>query len=260
MLELGFMLKKVVTAFCMPLPLAALLLLLGILLWRFGRAAYGKALVLLSLVFVYSVSIHPTAEMMAGYLEQQYPSYQQPLAKPVDYVLVLGSTHITDAEQPITSLLSSTGLMRLMEGVRIYRLNPGAKLLLSGYSGRDEVSHALALKQVASYLGIPDKDMILEEGVKDTREEARHWVNVVQDKSLVVVTSATHMPRSMYLFKEAVLESAYQPKIYPGPTDFISHQHSQLKWDSWFPSGKYLYRVERAWHEYLGLMWAKLSG
>lgn len=257
-MEAGFLLKKIIAAFCMPMSLAALLLLLGLLLWLSGRKRSGKALAWFSLAFVYVLSIQPTAESMAAYLERQYPSYQHSDQRSIDYVLVLGSSHVTNDAQPITSLLSTIGLARLMEGIRIYHLNPGAKLLFSGYSGRDELSHASALKRVANYLGVPEHDMLLEEGVKDTREEAMHWVSVVQNKSLVVVTSATHMPRSMYLFKQAVRQSVYQPQIYAGPTDYISHEESVLSWDSWIPAGRYLYRVERAWHEYLGLLWAKL--
>lgn len=259
MAELGFLLKKIITAFCMPLPLAALLLVIGLLLWRSGRVLTGKTLAFFSLLFVYILSIHPTAEWMAGYLERQYPSYQHSDRQDIDYVLVLGSSHMSDDAQPITSFLSSIGLTRLMEGLRIYQLNPGSKLLFSGYSGRDQMSHAQALKHVANYLGVPEGDMILEEGVKDTREEAEHWLSVVQNKSLVVVTSATHMPRSMYLFEQAARNSPYQPMIFPGPTEYISHQNSAFSWDGWFPAGRNLYRVERAWHEYLGLFWAKLN-
>jgi len=259
MAELGFLLKKIITAFCMPLPLAALLLMLGLLLWRSGRVFPGKALALFSLLLVYVLSIHPTAEWMAGYLERQYPSYQHSEQQDIDYVLVLGSSHESDDTQPITSFLSSIGLTRLMEGLRIYHLNPESKLLFSGYSGRDQVSHARALQTVANYLGVPDGDMILAEEVKDTREEAEHWLSVVQNKALVVVTSATHMPRSMYLFEQATRNSPYQPMIFPGPTDYISHQNSAFSWDDWFPAGRNLYRVERAWHEYLGLFWAKLN-
>ena len=259
MMEYGFVLKKVISAFCMPLPLAALLLLLASLLLGCGRKTAGRWLMLLTLAFVYLVSIHPTGEWMARNLEQQYPAFLQEERKPVDYVLVLGSAHTSDASQPITSLLSTVGLARLMEGIRVYRLNPGSKLLLSGFQGRDQMSHAKALQSVALYLGVPKQDMILEERVKDTREEAMHWIGLAKNSSLAVVTSAIHMPRSMYLFEQAAKEMGYQPSLYAAPTEYISHADQAYTWENWFPSGKHLYTVERAWHEYLGLMWAKLN-
>lgn len=259
MLEYGFLLKKVIAAFCMPLPLAGILLLSGTLLWKSRFRFLGKMLIALAVTFIYVVSIQPTAEWMSAYLERQYPAYADSDNQRADYVLVLGSSHSTDETQPITSFLSNIGLARLMEGIRIYRLNPGSKLLLSGYEGRDELSHAAALKRVADYLGVPEQDMILEPNVKDTREEAAHWVGLVKNKSLVVVTSATHMPRSMYLFEQAAKEANYLPQLYAGPTDFISHYNSHIKWDGWIPSAYDLYRVERAWHEYLGILWAKLN-
>lgn len=259
MFEYGFVLKKIIAAFCMPLPLAALLLLLSLLLIGRGRKNLGSWLMVLNLAFVYLVSIHPTGEWMARKLEKQYPAYEHAEDKHVNYVLVLGSSHFTDDSQPVTSLLSSVGLTRLMEGLRIYKLNPGSKLLFSGYRGRDQMPHAQALKKVALSMGIPEQDIILEEQVKDTREETLHWISVVKNNSMAVVSSAIHMPRIMYLFEQAARQTGYQPSLHPGPTEYISHQQSAPHWDDWFPSGRHLYRVERAWHEYLGLIWAKIN-
>ena len=241
----------------MPLPLLALMLCLTVVLcWR-KKFMLAKCLGVLSALFFYLISIQITSDILNSNLENQYSSYQK-ANKTADYVLVLGSYHISDNSQPISSLLSSAGLTRLVEGIRVYRLNPGSKLLLSGYSSSDDISHAQALKRVASHFGVPEGDMILAEQVKDTKEEADHWTHVAKGKTLVLVTSASHMPRSMYLFKQAITKQNLELELIPAPTDYISHKSSSLSWSGWFPSGRNIDNVERAWHEYLGVLWAYL--
>ncbi len=259
MLDWAFLIKKMVAAFCMPLPLFLLLICLaGLLYWR-KKIFLAKSLGAFALLFFYLISIQATGHFFAAKLENQYPSYQKENNALVDYVLVLGSGHHTDSSQPISTLLSSSGLQRLVEGIRVYRLNPGSKLLLSGYSGSDEMPHAQALKKVARHFGVPEADLILAGNVKDTREEAEHWVTVAKGKSLVVTTSASHMPRSMYLFQQVKKAKGLKVRLIAAPTDYISHANTQLIWKDWFPSGGHIQNLERVWHEYLGLFWAYLA-
>lgn len=242
----------------MPLPLLVLAVSLAFFLYWCRKFFLAKCLGIFSVVFFYLISIQATGDFLASTLENQFQTYHKVKDEKVDFVLVLGSSHVSDKNQPISSLLSSNGLKRLVEGIRIYRQNPGSKLLFSGYRFNDEISHAQALKKVAQHFGVPESDMILEGQVKDTQEEATHWVNVAKGKTLVLVTTATHMPRSMYLFEQAIKNQNVKLKVIPAPTDYISHQNTRLTWIDWFPSGLSIYTVERAWHEYLGIVWAYL--
>lgn len=256
MLEGLFIVKKIVAAVCMPLPLFFIMSCLALLMYWRKQLVLAKSLSILSGLFLYLISIQITGDTLANSLEAQYPRYQADQVVP--YVLVLGSAHYSDPEQPISSLLSSAGLKRLVEGVHIYRQNPGAKLLVSGYRFDDDISQALALKKVALHFGVPTHDIILAEQVKDTQEEAAYWIEFVKNESLVLVTTAIHMPRSLFLFKKEQEKQHFLGPIYPAPADHISHNDNRLTWQSWFPSARNMHRVERVWHEYLGLLWAKL--
>tara|TARA_R110001592_G_scaffold66617_2_gene204582 strand:- start:24394 stop:25176 length:783 start_codon:yes stop_codon:yes gene_type:complete len=259
MFEWAFLIKKILAAFCMPLPLLVFLLgIVGLLSWR-RKIFLAKSLGVFSALFFYLISIQATGDFFASKLENQYPSYQKEKNELVAYVLVLGSSHESDSTQPISSLLSSSGLQRLVEGIRVYRLNPGAKLLLSGYRFNDEISHAQALKKVALHFGVPEKDMILADEPKDTREEAEYWTDLAQDKSLAIVTSASHMPRSMFLFRLVKKTEGLTLTLIPAPTDYISHKNVKRSWQDWFPSGHNIDQVERVWHEYLGILWAYIA-
>ncbi len=102
----------------------------------------------------------------------------------IDYVMVLGNGHVVDDEIPPTSQLSRAALMRLTEGIRILRMYPGAKLILSGYDGGSEISHARMMANVALALGVAKSDIILLEDAKDTWEEARQAAALFNKKRL----------------------------------------------------------------------------
>jgi uncharacterized SAM-binding protein YcdF (DUF218 family) len=51
---------------------------------------------------------------------------------PIKFVVVLAGGHKSDPAIPVTSQLSGESMIRLVEGIRILRESPGAKLILSG--------------------------------------------------------------------------------------------------------------------------------
>jgi len=246
--ELLFLAKKIVSACLMPLPVGAIIILFALFLsWRAYHKT-AKTLFGIAFIFIYLISAGPVAVLMTEALEHQYPKYDN---QTVSYVLVLGGSHDSDPRRPISSLLSTESLARLVEGIRIYRLNKGAKLLLSGYNAGDPISNAEAMSRVALDQGVPIEDIVLARSVKDTAEEARHWAAFAKGESMALVTSAMHMPRSVFLFEQ------YDVQLFPSPTAYTTGSRG-LSWKSWFPRANSLKLVERAWHEYLGLAWAKL--
>ena len=128
-------------------------------------------------------------------LERQYTAFF-PVDGTIDYVMVLGSGHVVDDKIPPTSELSRTGLMRLSEGIRVMRMYPGSKLILSGYAGGSDVSNARMMAKVALALGVAKSDIILLETARDTWEEARQAAAFVKRKKLVIVTSGESYEKS----------------------------------------------------------------
>ena len=234
----------------MPLPMVTVLLVVAAIVWRRGAHRIATIMAIASLLLVYVLSLYPTAHFLVEPLEFHYPKYAE---QPVDAVIVLGGYHRSDERLPITSLLSETSLMRLSEGIRIYRANPGAKLWLSGYHARDEISQAEAMAKVAKAFFVPDSDIVLQPQAKDTAEEALAWSTLMSDKRVALVTSAMHMPRAMYLFRQYDLEPI------AAPTAYRSGGTREMTWNDCLPSANALHIVELAWHEYLGLVWARLQ-
>jgi uncharacterized SAM-binding protein YcdF (DUF218 family) len=247
-----FELKKVVSSLLMPLPAMLILGFLGLALIMFtARRRLGCMVILTSLCGIFLVSFQPFSSRVLMPLERQYTAFLS-TAESIDYVMVLGSGHVVDDAIPPTSELSRSSLMRLNEGIRIMRMYPGTKLILSGYSGGTEVSHARMMAKVALALGVPKPDIVLLETAKDTWEEARQAAAFVNTKKLVLVTSASHMARAMSEFESAGLNPI------PAPTNYLAQKNVEQFWQKYAPRAVYLEQTEKYWHEQMGLIWKSL--
>ncbi|EGR2795751.1 envelope biogenesis factor ElyC [Vibrio navarrensis] len=247
-----FELKKAVSALLMPLPALLIIGLLGLMLIMFTtRQKTGCFVILFSFIGIFLVSFQPVASKLLMPLERQYSVFL-PEVQSVDYVMVLGNGHVVDDQIPPTSELSRTALMRLAEGIRILRMYPGAKMILSGYAGGSEISHARMMANVALALGVAKSDIILLEDAKDTWEEARQAAAFVRQKQLVLVTSASHMTRALKEFNDAGLTPL------PAPTNYLAQKEITQAWDKYAPKALYLEQTERYWYETLGLIWQSL--
>ncbi|RXJ72429.1 envelope biogenesis factor ElyC [Veronia nyctiphanis] len=247
-----FELKKLITTLLMPLPALLLIGFLGLFFcWFTNRRGVGTFLIFLSLAGIALASFQPLTSSLLLPQERKFTGFL-PTDTPVDYVMVLGHSHVVDDSIPPTSELSRTALMRLAEGIRIQRMYPSSELILSGYDGGHEVSHARALARVAIALGVNKDKIMLLETAKDTWEEARQAASVVGRSNMVLVTSASHMPRAMYDFESAGLNPI------PAPTNFLAQKEIKLPWIKYSPRAQYLEQFERFWHEFLGQAWQKL--
>ena len=260
-----FILKKIISAFIFPLPLSLLLSFLGLyLLWFTTKQRVGKVLVSVGLVILTLFSYSIITNRLLRPLERRYDTFEiirsssavletenEPSIK---FVVVLGGGHISDPELPPISQIGKDSLVRLIEGIRIYRKYPGAKLLLSGGAVFDPVSEAEIMARVAREIGVPERDIILESKSQDTRDEALFIKPIVGDEPFVLVTTASHIPRSMALFKKLGMNPI------PSPIGHSVKDRQELSPTFLFPGTGSIRNAELAIHEYLGLTWAKLRG
>ncbi|CAM3676510.1 hypothetical protein VA7868_01358 [Vibrio aerogenes CECT 7868] len=248
-----FALKKIVSAFLMPLPSLLLIGFIGLMLIMFTtKRKTGCLIVLFSYVCLFMASFQPVSSRLLAPLERQYSAFL-PIEGTVNYVMVLGGGHVVDSQIPPTSQISRTALMRLTEGIRIMRMYPGAKLILSGYAAQTRLSHARMLAKVALSLGVAKSDIILLENARDTWEEAQQAANFIGNQKLVLVTSASHMKRALHEFRSAGLDPV------PAPTNYLSLKDIAQPWEKYAPKSLYLEQTEKYWHETLGQLWQQLK-
>ncbi|MDC0609472.1 envelope biogenesis factor ElyC [Vibrio sp.] len=248
-----FELKKILSALVMPMPALLIIGFLGLMLVMFtSKRKTGCLIVLISYVTLFLASFQPVSSRLLMPLERQYHAFL-PVEGNINYILVLGSGHVVDDSIPPTSEISRTALMRLTEGIRINRMYPGSKLILSGYDGGTSVSHARMLAKVALSLGVAKSDIVLMESARDTWEEAHQTASYIGNSRLVLVTSAAHMPRAMTEFEEAGLSPI------PAPTNYLAQKDIEQPWTKYTPNAQYLEQTEIFWHERLGKVWRILK-
>ncbi|MCG2713036.1 MAG: envelope biogenesis factor ElyC [Candidatus Omnitrophica bacterium] len=255
-----FLFKKIAALFLFPLPLTLLCLITGIfLLWFSKKQKTGKIIITLGIILLAISSFKITSDAMLRLIEYKYAAfsgkteYNRTQRKPA-FVVVLGGGHISSNELPLLSQIGSASLARLVEGIRIQRKIKGSKLLLSGGKVFDPVSNAEIMSEVAKAIGVNEKDIIMEADSRDTKDQARIIKSIVGDKKFVLVTSASHMPRSMALFKKMGMDPI------PAATGHLVVKSNALSPSAFFPSSGNIEKTESAVHERLGLIWAKLKG
>ena len=140
----------------------------------------------------------------------------------VKWVVVLGGGHISDPKLPGTSQLSDSATVRVVEGVRLHKMIPGTKILLSGGVVFDPVPNARVMAAVAVAIGVNEQDLVLELDSKDTKDEAIIVKEMVGNDRFILVTSASHMPRSVALFKKHGMNPI------PAPTGHLVKERQSL--------------------------------
>jgi uncharacterized SAM-binding protein YcdF (DUF218 family) len=127
-------------------------------------------------------------------------------------------------------------------------------LLITGGRGFDPVPEAQIMAGLAHELGVNENDILIESKSKDTEDEAHFIKPIVNKDRFILVTSASHMPRSMAIFRKLGMNPV------PAPTGHKVRNSQTLNPLLFFPKAENLLKSESGMHEYLGMVWAKLRG
>ena len=251
-----FLFKKVFSKFLFPYPLSILIILTGLsFLWLSPRHKLGRLVITFGVMLLLLFSYWPLPNALLHHLEYEHlPLLSVEPYKDIKWIVVLGEWHTKVDSFPAVTRLSRISLARLAEGIRLYRMLPEARLLLSSGAADNHETVAVGMYHAAIELGVNPNDIVLEKYSKDTKDEAFFIKQMLGDERFILVTSASHMPRSLALFKKQGMDPI------PSPTDFLIKENGLPKSISIFPSTGYIYMARRAVYEYLGIAWAKLRG
>jgi uncharacterized SAM-binding protein YcdF (DUF218 family) len=155
-------------------------------------------------------------------------------AKPA-LVVVLGGGFNPDPWLSPTSRLDSTVTARMIEGVRVFRMLPDARLYVS-FAGDDGTPDEMraTLRELAAILALDPARVHAFTGAESTADEARMTAAVrKQGERVIIVTSASHMPRAMITF------AGHDMDPVAAPTDFRHarrESRTDKPWKRWIPS------------------------
>jgi uncharacterized SAM-binding protein YcdF (DUF218 family) len=230
--------KSIIAWAISPLVIALIFQSLAWCLWRMKRRkpavillAAGFTVLLIGSLPVLSFGANRNREFVYRPLD---PAKDLDSARPV-LAFVLGTGFNPDPWLPPNSRVSGTFLARLLEGVRICHARPDARLLVSvANKDADPMDKRLFLAAMTEILSLDPARVELVTEAESTDDEARLVTPHLKDgRQLVLVTSASHMPRAMKIFSNGSMQPAAAPTDFHYPRDGSAEDKP---WERWIPS------------------------
>lgn len=219
------MIAKLVAALVSPLGTAWLLGLLALGLaagarrwgWRRGGMAAGwTGLAAVGWLWLWATPL--ASDALRGALENQAGPRTVEAVAPAPVLVVLGGgvQGASPPQRPHPNLGAAAD--RVWHAARLYHAGKAPKVLLSGgVLGAGDGSEAEAMQTLLLDLGVPASALLLEGGSHNTGTNAALSARLLAAQNVdtvMLVTSALHMPRARQAFERAGLT------VIPAPTDF----------------------------------------
>lgn len=236
----------------------------GLIAYSLKKHKTAKIFSVISIAWLLLISTSWIPQALLSSLEDRYTPVLIPLettnkstlSDTSVHILVLGSGYSSDIRLPYLGQLYPSGVIRLSEGIRLHNLIPNSVLIFSGYKGDQPIPQAEAGAFAAKELGIPANVIRTIPLSWNTRNEAlEYFKRFGKLHKLYLVTDASHMSRAMMHFQNVGL------KPIPVPTNFMIKKNSIAKGFYYYlPRSESIKFMEIVFHEYLGILWAKLGG
>jgi len=202
---MAFFLSKLLPLAFYPLGLA-LLLQIAALLGR--RRRWGPWLSVGGVVVLWLASMPLVSRQLVWNLEEQASRLTPAVLPRADAVVVLGGG-LQPALPPRRRVEVNEAGDRLLTGVELVRQGLAPWLLVSGgrvsfTAGDPAPSEAQSAARLATSLGIPSRQILLSDQARNTAQEASALEAMARQRgwrSILLVTSATHLPRSVASFR-----------------------------------------------------------
>jgi uncharacterized SAM-binding protein YcdF (DUF218 family) len=246
-----FLLKKFIGFLLAPETVIFVLLGYGLLKQVLGGKSKltGRIWIFLGAICFYVFSTAPLPQLLLHHLESQYkPLNKLQNSEDIQYIVVLSGSIRCNFDVPATSQLGASTALRVAEGIRLYHLLSARPILIM--SGGTELRDGERMVAFARCLGVPVEKLIPENKSLDTSGNASEVKAIIKEAPFLLVTSASHMPRSLKIFQ------LFGMRPIPAPADF--RHCEEYTFADFFPSSTFLHDMNTAVHEYLGLAYLKL--
>lgn len=254
-----FYLSKILWFVLQPSSAVLILLFVGTaMLWsRWARA--GRRIVLLAGILLVVIGISPAGHALILPLEERFSRADLNGGASVDGIIVLGGVQnmsVSGSRNVIT--LNEAG-ERLVEAAALARRYPNAKIILTGESSafvKAKDSEAEGAANLLESLGIQPDRFVLETRAKNTFQNAKYSAELVgKDKNerWLLITSASHMPRAIGVFRTAGV------KVEPWPVDYRTRGSTDI-WRFFHSPSEGWRRMDLAMREWIGLLVYYLTG
>jgi uncharacterized SAM-binding protein YcdF (DUF218 family) len=252
-----FYLSKVLGFFLSPLNALFLIILIHFFVIFFFESKKLTRILSASILIVFVLlGFLSISNFVLNKIEDFITPSRHPIEKLAGIVVLGGSFPDGLASKERNEVLLNEAAERLTKALEIYKKNPKVIILFSGFSGKINPqgwNESELAKKFFMDQGVPIESLLFENKSRNTFE------NVIFSKDIIkkyrgtwgLVTSASHMPRSYFLFKKqnVILE--------PICVDFQTGTN-QIFWLT-FNLSKGLNNWSIIFHEMIGIFYYKIT-
>jgi uncharacterized SAM-binding protein YcdF (DUF218 family) len=216
------------------------------LFWRPGGKRF-RLVAAMSGGALFVLSFMPVSSWIMASLERQYAPFDSAtLRDPPSAIVVLGGISSSPVIYGATSIDLKDAMDRVRHAAALARQFPGSQVILSGGGDGPAGPESKVMAELLHEFGIARERMILETRSRTTAENARFVREIVKGEApILLVTSASHMPRAMANFRIEEVNAIAAPtdwQVSDGFGEFFTGASASLS------------RLDLATHEYLGLV------
>ncbi len=217
------------------------------------RALWPALCLTLSFAFLLFMSLPSTVILLGAPLEERFPPTSIATLPKADAIVVLGGG-IGRIRPPLLHPELYSAGDRALHAARLYKAGKAPIVIPSG----GEEAHGTV--PLLAELGVPPAAIVCDDASRNTAENAAFTQTILREKgakTILLVTSAWHMPRALPQFAAAGIQ------VIPAATDYEATLFKASRPESplWrrLPSAEALYANGLYLKEYLGLAFHALK-
>ena len=247
---------KILSLLVYPLSLGLVLLFLSVISGAIGRRGFSWLMALLAFLVMYIPSTNFGSEALLLPLEGRHPAFSPEELPKADAIVVLGGGTNGESRFGRGGDLNDAA-DRVVTAAELYFTGKAPIILLSGGSEPPERPEAELMADILVALQIPRNALTLERKSRTTQDNAVNTAKLLKQlglKHILLVTSGSHMRRSLALFEKQGLQ------VTAAATDHQIPKFRDSLVPGWLPTYYRLARSSRAIHEWVGYWVYDLTG
>ncbi len=245
--------SKVLPYLVFPLSLTLEFMLFGWILRHLGIKKTGKFFQLTGIAVLLVASSPMAAGLLTKRLEHWYTPVVAAEAPHADAIVLLGGALSLPLSPRVSEELTEAS-DRVLYAARLYRAGKARRILVTGgnvFEQQEGVkSESWYISRLLQEWGVPAPAILIEDSSQNTRENATESKKILDRENIetiLLVTSASHMPRALATFRGEGINAI------PAPVDYIVVNYAQPMVLDILPSAGALFLTTRTIREYLGI-------
>ncbi len=248
------LISKAVSQLLLPPGLLIVLATVGLIGWK---TRWSRGLIAFSMLALWLLSIEPVRDVLLSPLENRYPAFQaqsfESIKNKSPVIVLLGSGIEEKApEYGGHDALSRNALMRTVYAADLAR-RTSLDIYATGGAVLSEMTEpeGILMQRMLVRLGVAESSIHVETKANNTWENAanlRHMLKSGGIQTIVLVTTAWHMPRSVRVFRQQGFD------VVAAPCDYVV-KRSAYDIRSWLPRWDVMADSADGLHEYMGMLW-----